>query len=158
MPPTGSPNRGHDACPGGVRSVGYSVQRDDGGPPSPGVHDVGKSEESFPVFAPCNFRETVDLLENILKACALDALLLMSDTKGYSVDNAMVEKRFTPFEILKVISQTEAGSLFNHRHLINSGLAGHLKGHSATTRAWQVSTGPVSGFEIPVFLMREGRV
>lgn len=124
----------------------------------PGVYDVGKPEESSPVLATSNFTETVYLLENILKACAVDALLLMSDTKGYSVDNVMVEKRFTPFEILKVISQTGPGSLFNHRNLIIPGLAGHLKGHIATTGGWQVSTGPVSGLEIRIFLMREGPV
>lgn len=125
---------------------------------APGVYRVGNPQASAPVLATCNFKETVYLLENILRACSLDAFLLMSDTKGYSVDNAVVEKKFTPFEVLKVISQAEAGSFVNHRRLIIPGLAAHLKSQLATTTGWQVSVGPVSGFEIPLFLMREGLV
>ena len=62
----------------------------------PGVYHAENPQASSPVLVTCNFRETIYLLENILKACSVDALLLMSDTKGYSVDNAVVEKWFTP--------------------------------------------------------------
>jgi acetyl-CoA decarbonylase/synthase complex subunit gamma len=122
---------------------------------SPGIYPVGDPLPASPVLVTCNFTETHYLLENILKVCSIDAFLLMSDTKGYSVDNAFVEKRFTPFEVLKVISHAEAGSLANHRRFVIPGLAGHLKSRLATTTGWQVLTGPVSGFEIPLFLMKE---
>lgn len=132
------------------RTIPYNVMMES---LTPGVYPVGNPQASSPVLATCNFTETIYLLEDILQACSVDALLLMSDTKGYSVDNAVVEKRFTPFEILKVISEGEVGPLVNHRHLVIPGLAGHLKSHIATTSGWRVSTGPVSGFEIPLFLM-----
>ncbi len=123
---------------------------------TPGLHRVGNPLPSSPILVTCNFTETVFLLEKILTTCSIDAFLLMSDTKGYSVDNAVVEKKFTPFEILKVISHTEVGSLVNHQHLVIPGLAGHLKSQLTTTTGWQVFTGSVSGFEIPLFLMKEG--
>lgn len=125
---------------------------------TPGAHEVGYPQPSSPVLVTCNFTETVYLLEKILKACSVNALLLMSDTRGYSVDNAVTEKRFTPYEILKVISHSEVGSRVNHRHLVIPGLAGHLKNQVATTSGWRVSIGPVSGFELPLFLMREGLI
>ena len=80
----------------------------------------------------------------------------MSDTKGYSVDNAIEEKRFTPFEILKTINETEIGSSVTHRNLIIPGLARHIAGQIKHVTGWEVIVGPVSGFELPLFLYREG--
>jgi len=122
----------------------------------PGLIRVGEPGESSPVAVTGNFHETVGLIENILNACGMSAFLLMSDTKGYSVDNAIEEKRFTPFEILKVITETEAGSLVSHRNLIIPGLARHLASQIKQTTGWEVAVGPVSGLELPLFLVKEG--
>ncbi|MBI5252153.1 MAG: hypothetical protein HY912_21875 [Desulfomonile tiedjei] len=123
---------------------------------SPGLIRVGDPDPSSPVIATGNFQETRRLLENILNACGINLFLLMSDTKGYSVDNAVVEKRFTPFEILKVITESEAGSFVNHRNLIIPGLARNISGQIKQSTGWQVAVGPVSGLELPLFLVKEG--
>lgn len=122
----------------------------------PGLIRIGEPAGSSPVLVTGNFQETVRLLENILDVCGMSAFLLMSDTKGYSVDNAIEEKRFSPFEILKVTTETEVGSLVSHRNLIIPGLARHLAGQIKQTTAWQVAVGPVSGLELPLFLLKEG--
>jgi CO dehydrogenase/acetyl-CoA synthase gamma subunit (corrinoid Fe-S protein) len=122
----------------------------------PGLIRVGDPEDSDPVLVTGNFQETARLLENILNTCEIRAFLLLSDTKGYSVDNAIVEKRFTPFEILKAITQTEVGSFTSHRKLVIPGLARHLAGQIKQVTSWQVEVGPVSGFELPLFLVAEG--
>lgn len=123
-----------------------------------GVIKIGEPEEDAPVLVTGNFQETVRLLESLLKACSISAFLIMSDTKGYSIDNAIVEKRFTPFEILKVLTETEIGSLTNHRNLVIPGLARHLSSQIRQTTSWQVEVGPVSGFELPLFLVTEGLI
>ena len=82
--------------------------------------------------------------------------LLMSDTKGYSVDNAVEEKRFSPFEVMKVVTETEVGSSVSHRELMIPGLTKHLASQIKQVTGWNVTVGPVSGFEIPLFLIREG--
>jgi acetyl-CoA decarbonylase/synthase complex subunit gamma len=122
---------------------------------SPGVIRVRAPDISSPVIATGNFRETVSLLENILDSCEMSVFILASDTKGYSVDNAVVEKRFTPFEILKVLTETQAGSLVSHSNLIIPGLAKHLAGQIKQVTGWQVTVGPVSGLELPLFLTKE---
>jgi acetyl-CoA decarbonylase/synthase complex subunit gamma len=104
----------------------------------------------------CNFQETVRLLETILDTCAVSGYLVMSDTRGYSVDNAVVEKRFTPFEILKVINETEMGASVHHRTLIVPGLARPIAGQIKQMTGWEVIVGPVSGLELPLFLKKEG--
>jgi CO dehydrogenase/acetyl-CoA synthase gamma subunit (corrinoid Fe-S protein) len=121
----------------------------------PGVIRIGTPNESSPVMVTCNFQETVRILEKILEACAVRGYLLMSDTKGYSVDNAIEEKRFAPFEILKAIDQSEVGSFVTHRNLIIPGLARHISSQIKQTTGWEVIVGPVSGFEIPLFLIKE---
>jgi len=122
----------------------------------PGVIRIGEPNESSPVMVTCNFQETVRLLEKILNACTVHAYLVISDTKGYSVDNAIEEKRFTPFEILKAINESEIGSSVTHRNLIIPGLARHITSQIKQATGWDVIVGPVSGFEIPLFVKKEG--
>ncbi len=122
----------------------------------PGLIKVNNPDESAPVMVTCNFQETVKLLQDILATSGVKAFLLMSDTKGYSVDNAIEEKRFSPFEIMKVITETEMGALVTHRDLIIPGLARHLATQIKQITGWNVIVGPVSGLEIPLFLLREG--
>lgn len=121
----------------------------------PGLRPVGKPLATSPVLVTCNFKETVSLLEKILKTCSMSAFLVLSDTKGYSVDNAVEEKRFTPFEVFKAISHSEVGSLVSHRNLLIPGLARHLTNQIANATGWAVLPGPVSGFEIPLFAIKE---
>ena len=121
----------------------------------PGLIRVGNPDDTAPVLITGNFQETLRLLERIMNACTIQAFLLMSDTKGYSVDNAIVEKRFTPFEIAKVITESEIGSLTSHRNLVIPGLARHLASQIKQTTGWQVTIGPVSGVELPLFLVTE---
>jgi CO dehydrogenase/acetyl-CoA synthase gamma subunit (corrinoid Fe-S protein) len=122
---------------------------------TPGIMNIGSPVASAPVLVTGNFIETVKLLQKILEACKVSAFLIMSDTKGYSLDNAVVEKRFSPFEILKAITESEIGSLVNHRNIVIPGLARHLSGQIKQTLGWQVLIGPVSGFELPLFLFNE---
>jgi CO dehydrogenase/acetyl-CoA synthase gamma subunit (corrinoid Fe-S protein) len=121
----------------------------------PAVIKLGEPDQSSPVMVTCNFQGTVQLLEKILGTCSVHGYLVMSDTKGYSVDNAIEEKRFTPFEILKAINESEVGACVTHRNLIIPGLARHLANQIKQTTGWDVVVGPVSGFEIPLFLKRE---
>jgi CO dehydrogenase/acetyl-CoA synthase gamma subunit (corrinoid Fe-S protein) len=122
----------------------------------PGLIKINNPGESSPVMVTCNFHETVDLLEKILTISGVKSVLLMSDTKGYSVDNAIEKKRFTPFEIMRVITETEVGSCVTHRNLMIPGLAKHMAGQIRQATGWNVVVGPVSGLEIPLFLVREG--
>ncbi len=122
----------------------------------PGVTRIGEPNESSPVMVTGNFQETVRILEKILNACMVHAHLVMSDTKGYSIDNAIEEKRFTPFEILKAINESEIVSSVTHRNLIIPGMARHIASQVKQTTGWEVIVGPESGFEIPLFLKKEG--
>lgn len=122
----------------------------------PGLIQVNNPDESSPVMVTCNFQETVKLLQDIFAASGVKVFLLMSDTKGYSVDNAVEEKRFSAFEIVKVLTETEVGTLVGHRDLMIPGLTKHLASQIKQVTGWNVMVGPVSGFEIPLFLMREG--
>jgi CO dehydrogenase/acetyl-CoA synthase gamma subunit (corrinoid Fe-S protein) len=121
-----------------------------------GLIEVGKPTISSPVAVTGNFRETVRLLENCLNACGISVFLLVTDTKGYSIDNAVEEKRFSPFEILKTLTETEIGSLVNHRNVVVPGLARSLAGQIQQMTAWKTTVGPVSGLELPLFLVKDG--
>jgi CO dehydrogenase/acetyl-CoA synthase gamma subunit (corrinoid Fe-S protein) len=121
----------------------------------PGLVKFGSPEPSSPVLVTCNFQGTVRLLEQIAGVAEMSAYLVMSDTKGYSVDNAVVEKRFTPFEIARAINETEIGSMVSHRSLVIPGLAKHLASQIRMITGWEIVVGPVSGFEVPLFLLSE---
>ena len=120
-----------------------------------GLFRIGRPQEDSPVLVTGNFVETIEILRGIMAACDVDAFLVAGDTKGYTIDNAVVEKRFTPFQILKALSDTEVGSLVSHRTLMIPGLARNLSAQISQFTNWQVIVGPLSGFEIPMFLLNE---
>jgi len=120
-----------------------------------GLFRIGRPQKGSPVLVTGNFTGTIDVLKRILDACEVGAFLVAGDTKGYTIDNAVVEKRFTPFEILKAVTDTEVGSLVSHRTMMIPGLARNLSGQIRQFTGWQVIVGPVSGFEIPMFLLSD---
>jgi acetyl-CoA decarbonylase/synthase complex subunit gamma len=120
-----------------------------------GLFQIGHPLADSPVLVTGNSIETVQILQKILTACEVNAFLVASDTKGYTVDNAIVEKRFAPFQIMKALTDTEGGSQVSHRTLMIPGLARTLSAQVRQFTNWEVIVGPVSGFEVPMFLLNE---
>jgi len=121
---------------------------------TPGLTKIGNPTPDSEVLVTGNFRETVSILKLILEATLTDAFLLITDTKGYSIDNAVVEKTFRPYEIFKAFTESGIGAEVNHSRLIIPGLAHSLAAEIKKLTTRDVLVGPVSGLELPLYLIK----
>ena len=119
---------------------------------TPALIKIGHPTPDSMVLVTGNFRETASILKLILEATLTDAFLLITDTKGYSIDNAVAEKTFRPFEIFKTLTDSQVAAEVKHSRLIIPGLAGSLAMDIKKLTAWDVLVGPVSGLELPLYL------
>jgi len=118
----------------------------------PALIKIGHPTPDSTILVTGNFQETVSLLKLILEATLTDAFLLITDTKGYSIDNAVEQKAFSPLEIFKALTDSGTATEVNHTRLIIPGLAGRLAADIKRLTRWDVVVGPVSGLEIPLYL------
>ena len=121
---------------------------------TPGLIKIGNPTPDSEVLVTGNFRETVSILKLILEATLTDAFLLITDTKGYSIDNAVVEKTFRSFEIFKALTESGIAAEVNHSRLIIPGLARSLAAEIKKLTTRDVVVGPISGLELPLFLIK----
>jgi len=121
---------------------------------TPGLIKIGNPTPDSEVLVTGNFRETVSILKLILEATLTDAFLLITDTKGYSIDNAVGEKTFRPYEIFKALTESGVAAEVNHSRLIIPGLAHSLAAEIKKLTTWNVLVGPISGLELPLYLIK----
>jgi CO dehydrogenase/acetyl-CoA synthase gamma subunit (corrinoid Fe-S protein) len=75
-----------------------------------------------------------------------------TETLGYTVDNAVNENTFTAMSVLKGIGDSRIASKVDERRLILPGLAETAKSSIERITKWPAEIGPVSGFELPIYL------
>jgi CO dehydrogenase/acetyl-CoA synthase gamma subunit (corrinoid Fe-S protein) len=105
-----------------------------------------------PVLVTANFVDTITVLDEIFQASGVSLHLLISDTHGYSVDNAVEERWFKAGNIMAAITAAGIGRQVSHTDLLIPGLAERQRSDIQRVTRWHVEVGPVSGFEIPLFL------
>jgi len=121
---------------------------------TPALIKIGHPTPDSMVLVTGNFRETVSILKLILEATLTDAFLLITDTKGYSIDNAVVEKTFRSFEIFKALTESGIAAEINHSRVIIPGLAESSAADIKKLTTWNVLVGPISGLELPLYLIK----
>lgn len=108
-----------------------------------------------PLLVTANFRETVRIMKEILERTGTPAFLLPTDTRGYSIDNAVHERMFRAIEVFKAMNENGVSEKVTRPILIIPGLAASEKNGIHRLTQWKVLEGPVSGFLVPLFLKRE---
>lgn len=121
---------------------------------TPALIKIGHPTPDSEVLVTGNFRETVSILKLILEATLTDAFLLITDTKGYSIDNAVGGKTFRSYEIFKALTESGIAAEVNHSRLIIPGLAHSLAAEIKKLTTWNVLLGPISALELPLYLIK----
>jgi acetyl-CoA decarbonylase/synthase complex subunit gamma len=71
---------------------------------------------------------------------------------GYTLDNAVETRNLTPMNVMKAIMDSGITGKASSRVLIIPGLAKSLDKNIERTTRYQVEVGPISGFELPIYL------
>ena len=114
--------------------------------------EINSPDSMSPVLITGNSVITKHILIAIFNKTKVKAFLVPTETLGYTVDNAINENMFTAMSVLKGIGDSRIASKVDERRLIIPGLAETAKSSIERITKWPVEIGPVSGFELPIFL------
>lgn len=120
-------------------------------PVAPGVMELNDPSDGDPVLLTGNNEFTQQVLLAVLSTTASPFYLVFSDTRGDTLDMAIILESFTPqrvqrfFETRDVLSQVGGGPL------VLPGLAESLAEPIASATGMSVKVGPVCAAELPLF-------
>jgi len=116
--------------------------------------EINDPDKGSPLLITSNFRETVRIMREILERTATRAFLLPTFTHGYSVDNAVHERKFKATEIWKALKENAVEEKVGRTVMVIPGLAEKEKNSIRQLTGWEVLVGPVSGFLAPLFILK----
>ncbi len=128
----------------GIGRMNYSV--------APGLHRLGKPDQTSPVLVTANYRMTFDLLRSQLGG--LSAWILVLNTHGINVWCAAGKGTFGTDEVVRQIESANLKSLVTHREVILPQLgAPGVAAHEVKKRTgFRVIYGPVYAKDILKFM------
>ncbi len=116
--------------------------------------EFNSPDESSPVLLTGNSIVTHRILRMIFDAARVPAFLIVVDTNGLTTDNAVAAGAFTPMAVMKAMTESGISTRSRSRRIIIPGLARDLKSSIERVTRWSVEVGPVSGFELPLYLLK----
>ncbi len=106
-----------------------------------------------PVIISGNSVLTHQVLKLIFDTTKVKTYIVPVDTIGYTVDNAVVTNNFTSAGVMRALQESGISLKVSSRKMIIPGLAKDTKGGIERITRWSVEIGPVSGFELPLFII-----
>jgi CO dehydrogenase/acetyl-CoA synthase gamma subunit (corrinoid Fe-S protein) len=116
--------------------------------------EFNSPDASSPILLTSNSIITHQMLKLIFDASKAKAFVIPVDTNGYTLDNSVVAGTLTPMAVMKAITESGIAGKSSSRKAILPGLAKDLKGNIERITRWGLEIGPVSGFELPMYLLK----
>ncbi|MEM3607306.1 MAG: acetyl-CoA decarbonylase/synthase complex subunit gamma [Candidatus Bathyarchaeia archaeon] len=120
----------------------------------PGLYTFGMPDEGSPVLLTTNYALTFYMVSGDLHRSKVSCYLIVLDTGGMSVLNALAGKLINPDMIRKYLEEHRLGELVEERRLIIPGGLSPLSGEIEEATGWSVIVGPGDSSELPRFLGR----
>jgi acetyl-CoA decarbonylase/synthase complex subunit gamma len=117
------------------------------------LFEYNSPDEDSPIILTGNSIVTHKILKLVFDATKVKVYIIPIDTNGYTFDNAVVAGQFTPMNVMKAINDSGIAAKNPARKAVISGLAKDLKGNIERMSRWSLEVGPVSGFELPLYLI-----
>lgn len=117
--------------------------------------ELNSPDENSPVLLTGNSVVTHRILRLIFDSARVPAFLVVVDTNGLTADNAVAAGAFTPLAVMKAITDSGIAARSSSRRIIIPGLAQASKSAIERITRWTAEVGPVSGFELPMYLLTE---
>ncbi len=99
-----------------------------------------------------NHVHTQDVLLSILSMTSSPFFLLFSDTKGNTVDMAVIFETLTAKQIRKDVQASGVMDRISHKDMIIPGLATAVGDELKQSTDWNIIVGPVCAAELPLFM------
>lgn len=119
-------------------------------PTSPGLFEVNEPGHGDPVLVTGNSTFTQEVLLAVLSTTTSPFFVLFTDTRGDTLDMAIILKSFTPERIKSSLEMEKVGQK-SGGSLVLPGLAGDMSDSIASLAGLPVEVGPVCAAELPLF-------
>lgn len=118
----------------------------------PGLYALGEPDPTSPVLVTANYKLTFDALRSSVGA--LDAWILVLDTRGINVWCAAGKHTFSTDEVVRQLQGARLGDLLAHNRLIlpQLGATGVAAHEVRRQSGFRVVYGPVRASDVPAFL------
>ncbi len=117
-----------------------------------GVVEINCPDVDSPILVSGNHVHTQNVITAVLGTTRSPFYLLFSDTKGSTVDMAVIYETLTAEQIREALETSGiSGEVFGHP-IIMPGLAEAVSAQLHEATGWHVITGPVCAAELPLFL------
>lgn len=116
------------------------------------LFEYNSPDSDSPILVTSNSVITHQVLKLIFDTTKVKAFVVPVDTMGYTLDNSVVTNNFTSAGVMRALQESGISAKNPSRKMIISGLAKEQKGSIERITRWSVEIGPVSGFELPLYL------
>ena len=117
-----------------------------------GVVEINGPGRQSPILISGNHVHTQDVLMSVLSTTRSPFFLLSTDTKGNTVDMAVIYRTITAEQIRKDIQTSGVLERTSHQDMIVPGLAAAIGSELQQATGWNVMVGPICAAELPLFL------
>jgi CO dehydrogenase/acetyl-CoA synthase gamma subunit (corrinoid Fe-S protein) len=122
--------------------------------PSPGptgLVEINTRAYDTPILISGNNIHTQDVITSILGTTKSPFFLLFADTRGDTVDMAVILKSLTVEVISKEVIKSGVLERVSHQEIVIPGLASHMCAELKELTGWKVTVGPICAAELPLF-------
>jgi CO dehydrogenase/acetyl-CoA synthase gamma subunit (corrinoid Fe-S protein) len=117
-----------------------------------GLVEINAPGDDTPILISGNNIHTQDVITSILGTTKSPFFLIFDDTKGDTVDMAVIYKSLTAEVISKEVVKSGILSRVRHQEIIIPGLAAAVGDELKESTGWKVTVGPTCAAELPLFL------
>jgi acetyl-CoA decarbonylase/synthase complex subunit gamma len=121
-------------------------------PVEPSLFEINDPGPEAPVLVTGNSEFTLAVVTGLLALTVSPFYLLLVDTRGDTVDMAMIYRSFTPQRLDQGLETHRLAEKVRHRRLIIPGVVAPLREELATYTGWDIRVGPICVAELPLFL------
>lgn len=116
--------------------------------------EINSPDVDSPVVITGNSIITHRILKLIFETTGTKAFVIPVETIGYTLDNSIGSNAFTAMGVMRALTESGIVSKVSKRRMIIPGLASDQKSSIERITRWNVLVGPVSGFELPLFILQ----
>ncbi|MFH2011734.1 MAG: (Fe-S)-binding protein [Pseudomonadota bacterium] len=124
-------------------------------PAEVGLVEFNMPDKDSTLLISGNSELTQVALSAILSTTVKPFYVLFMDTKGDTMDMAVILKTFTPERVKNMIEDNNMSEKLNHREIIIPGFAEPLTKEIERLTGWKVNIGPVCCGELPLYLGKD---
>ncbi|MDW5564333.1 MAG: hypothetical protein SA339_14055 [Methanomassiliicoccus sp.] len=117
------------------------------------LFEYNSPDSSSPIIVTGNSIITHQILGLVLNAAKTKAFVIPVDSMGFTYDNACAGGNITPMQVMRALTESGISNKASSKKMIIGGLGESMKGNIERITRWTVEVGPVSGYELPLYLL-----